>query len=100
MTRTQIPNRRPSETFEFIHEGHKFLGSVSYDCFGHPVEVFLSTGKPGSGIEAASRDAAVAASLAIQHSTPLDTLRKAMTRLDDGSPAGPLGKLLDLVAGA
>ena len=40
----------------------------------------------------------LAVSLALQHGTPLETLRKAVTRLDDGRPAGPLGVLLDAVA--
>ena len=98
MSRAIIPNRRPSWTFEFKHEGHAYLGSVSLDRFGRPLEVFLTTGRPGSGVETVSRDAAVAVSLALQYGTPVDTLRRAMTHLDDGSPAGPLGALLDLVA--
>lgn len=98
MIRHSLPNRRASETLEFEHEGHRYRGSVSYDRRGRPLEVFLTTGKPGTGVETVSRDAAVAVSLALQHGTPLETLRRAMTRLDDGSPAGPLGVLLDKVA--
>ena len=98
MIRAHLPNRRASEIFEFIHEGHRYLGSVSFDRGGRPLEVFLSTGKPGTGIETVSRDCAVAASLALQHGTPLEVLRHAMTRTDDGKPAGPLGVLLELIA--
>lgn len=98
MMRQSLPDRRPSETLEFEHEGHKYRGSVSYDRRGKPLEIFLTTGKPGTGVETVSRDAAVAVSLALQHGTPLETLRKAITRLDDGRPAGPLGVLLDAVA--
>jgi ribonucleoside-diphosphate reductase alpha chain len=98
MIRHSLPNRRASETLEFEHEGHRYRGSVSYDRRGKPLEVFLTTGKPGTGVETVSRDAAVAVSLALQHGTPLETLRKAITRLDDGRPAGPLGVLLDAVA--
>lgn len=98
MMRQSLPDRRPSETLEFEHEGHRYRGSVSYDRRGRPLEVFLTTGKPGTGVETVSRDAAVAVSLALQHGTPLETLRKAITRLDDGRPAGPLGVLLDAVA--
>lgn len=98
MMRRSLPDRRPSETLEFEHEGHRYRGSVSYDRSGQPLEVFLTTGKPGTGVETVSRDAAVAVSLALQHGTPLETLRKAITRLDDGRPAGPLGVLLDAVA--
>jgi hypothetical protein len=97
MIRQSLPNRRPSETFEFQHEGHLYRGTVGYDRRGRPLEVFLTTGKPGTGVETVSRDAAVAVSLALQNGTPLDTLRRAITRLDDGRPAGPLGVLLDLI---
>ena len=34
-------------------------------------------------------------SLALQHGVSVDTLRHAITRLDDGAAAGPLGKVLD-----
>ena len=95
MTRITLPNRRPCETLEFEHEGHRYRGCIGFDRRGRPLEVFLSTGKPGAGVETACRDAAVAVSLALQHGAPIDTLRHAMTRLDDGSPAGPLGVLLD-----
>ena len=95
--RLTLPNRRPSETFTFDHEGHRYIGSVSFDRSGQPFEVFLTTGKPGSGVETVCRDCAVAVSLALQYSAPLATLRHAMTRLDDGSAAGPMGKLLDTI---
>lgn len=95
MTRATLPNRRPCETLEFEHEGHRYRGSIGFDRQGQPIEVFLTTGKPGAGVETAARDAAVAVSLALQHGTPVQTLRHAVTRLDDGSPAGPLGVLLD-----
>lgn len=98
MTRTRLANRRPSETYEFTHEGHRYLGSVSFDRSGQPLEVFLTTGKPGTGVETVSRDCAIAASLALQHGASLDTLRHAMTRLDSGLPAGPLAVLLDWVS--
>ena len=96
--RNILPNRRPSETFASEHEGHRYEGSVGYAADGEPAEVFLTTGKPGTGVETVSRDCAVAVSLALQHGTPVATLRHAMTRLDDGQAAGPMGRLLDLVA--
>jgi hypothetical protein len=95
MTREHLPNRRLSETIAFAHEGHSFTGTVSYYPDGRPAELFLSTGKPGTGVETVSRDCAVAVSLALQHGVPLETLRHAITRLDDGTAAGPLGKVLD-----
>ena len=42
--------------------------------------------------------AAVAASLALQHGTSLETLRRALLRNPHGVASGPLGTALDLVA--
>jgi hypothetical protein len=98
MTRKAVPNRRPSEVVEFTHGGIRYQGSVSFDReTSAPCEVFLSGGKAGTAVEAVARDSAVAASLALQHGTDLKVIRAALTRNDDGSPAGPLGRLLDIV---
>jgi hypothetical protein len=45
-----------------------------------------------------ARDAAVAASLLLQHGCDVDTLRKALTRNGDGSASGPLAHALDLLS--
>lgn len=102
-TRARLPNRRQSRVFSFEHGGQKFHGSVSWfdglaDC-SRPAEVFLDASKPGSPMQAMARDAAVIASLALQHGCDLDTMRTALTRDDGDDPAGPLGQLLDIVAG-
>ena len=46
----------------------------------------------------AARDAAVAASLLLQHGCPVETLRRALTRNADSSASGPLARALDLFA--
>jgi hypothetical protein len=99
--RERLPNRRLSQVHSFVHDGQKYHGSVSYFIDGEgprAAEVFLDASKPGSAMQAIARDAAVTASLALQHGTPIGTLRDALTRDDDGQPAGPLGRLLDMVA--
>lgn len=98
--RTQLPPRRQSEIINFDHDGITFKGQVSYGPHWQPLEVFLDGGKSGTAVQNVSRDSAVAVSLALQHGAPLETLRLSMTRNDDGSAAGPLGKLLDLVVSA
>lgn len=102
-SRTRLPNRRQSEVFSFVHDGIKFHGSVSwFDSTGRcsqAAEVFLDAAKPGSAMQAMARDAAVLASLALQHGCPLETMRTALTRDDGEGPAGPLCRLLDLVGG-
>lgn len=99
--RETLPGRRPSDVVTFEHGGFRCQGSVSYfdplTC-QRPAEVFLDLGKPGSDAQAAARDAAVVASIALQHGAPLETIRRALTRLDDGRAAGPLGALLDFLA--
>ena len=97
MSRQLLPNRRRSELFDFEHDGITFTGTVSRYADGRIAEVFLNTRKPGSGVGTAARDIGVAASLALQHGTPVETLRRALTCLSDGSAAGPLGHLLDIV---
>jgi ribonucleoside-diphosphate reductase alpha chain len=98
MTRLALPNRRPSEVHCFACEGVTYHGGIGFEwATGRPMEVFLDAGKPGSPAAASARDAAVAVSLALQFGCPLETLRQALTRLDDGRAAGPLGTLLDLV---
>lgn len=106
MTRQIIPARRPSEVFQFEHNGIAFSGALSRLAvilstgavhLAGPVEVFLDGGKPGTAVQAVARDTAVAASIALQYGAPLAVIRNALTRNDDGSPAGPLGALLDLI---
>lgn len=96
--RQSIPNRRPCEVFSFEHGGIAYSGSVSFRIDdGRPCEVFLDGAKPGTAVQAVARDSAVAVSLALQYGAPLPVLRAAMTRGEDGTAAGPLGALLDLV---
>jgi len=44
------------------------------------------------------KDAAIAVSLALQAGVPIEVFRKTFMRRADGTPEGPLGTLLDIVA--
>lgn len=96
--RAILPTRRESDRIKFEFSGIKYYGTIGYNREGQISEIFLQAGRIGSGIEAIARDTAVAASLALQFGCPIDVMRNAVTRLDDKSPAGPLGKLLDLIS--
>lgn len=96
--REPLPTRRESMVIPFIHRGIKHYATVSFYPDGRLGEAFLKAGKVGSALEASARDIAVAASFAFQYGCPAGELRAALTRDDDGSAAGPLGELLDLVA--
>ena len=99
--REKLPDRRACEALRFIVGGvtyHGFTGR-SFDpatgALGHVREVFLTAGKTGSAVDITARDAAICASIALQCGAPLDVLRNAVSRHEDGTPEGPLGILFD-----
>lgn len=103
-TRAVLPNRRVSQTIRFAHGGHRYYATLGYSTpedrlANNAIEVFLDTGKPGTDVQHMARDGAVVLSLALQHGVPVGVLRQAITRLDDGAPAGAFGKLLDIMGG-
>ena len=98
--RERLPNRRGSVTFAFDCGPHRYLATISYfPGTDRLAEIFLGNGRAGSDIDAAAKDSAVVASIALQHGVPVDTIRKAVLRNSDGTPASPLGCALDAIAG-
>jgi ribonucleoside-diphosphate reductase alpha chain len=95
--RERLPNRRVSETFELEVSGLKYTCTCSRFRDGRLAEIFLQNHKPGSQSDSNARDAAVDASLALQHGCPLETLRRALLRDSQGRPSTPLGAALDLI---
>jgi len=93
--RERLPNRRACESFEFRHAGHPFTLCTGFYPDGRKAEIFLSSHKPGSPIEAIARDAAVTVSIALQFGADLQTIRAALTKDHDAQPATLLGAALD-----
>ena len=98
MTRERLRNRRLSETFTLELHGLHYVASFSRFDDGRVAEVFLQDHKPGSQSDSNARDAAVAASLALQFGCPLDVLRRALLRDAHGNASTPLGQALDRIA--
>ena len=96
--RRRLSNRRRSETIAFDWLGMNFVATFSRFPNGDLAEIFLSNGRVNSHADTAARDSAVVASLALQHGTPLETLRRALLRDSQGVASGPLGTALDLIA--
>jgi len=96
--RLRLPNRRACESFEFRHNGFAFTASAGFFEDRHLGELFLSSHKPGSPIEAIARDAAVTVSIALQFGVPLETIRAALTKDHEGQSATLLGAALDALA--
>jgi hypothetical protein len=98
MLRHRLPNRRRSETFDIQCAGLSYTVTLSRFPDGALAEVFISNGKAGSASDTAARDAAVVASIALQHGVSLDTMRRALLRDARGVASGPLGVALDEIA--
>ena len=97
--RERLPNRRASEQIAFACSGFTFIATVSHFLDGRLAEIFLTNGKCGSDSDVSARDAAVVGSIALQFGAPLDVIRKALMRDSQGRPSGPLGVVLDILAG-
>lgn len=98
MTRERLPNRRPSESFAFECGGMSYVATLSRFADGRLAELFLANHKNGSDVDAAARDSAVVCSIALQHGTPVEVIRRALLRDSRGLASSPLGTALDLIA--
>lgn len=96
--RERLRNRRGHEVVEFDHTGMRCLAGIGRFDDGRPAEVFLSLAKDGSAADVNARDAAVAASLALQFGCPVAVLRRALMRDGSGRASGVLGAALDRLA--
>jgi ribonucleoside-diphosphate reductase alpha chain len=100
MTRERLSNRRPHESFAFAHAGVRYTAGIGRFPDGRLAEVFLNGAKCGTDADTAAKDAAIVASLALQHGVLCDVIRRALTRNRDGTASGPLGAALDLLGSA
>jgi hypothetical protein len=96
MFRKKLPNRRRHEAINFRHHDIDYTAGIGFFEDGSPAEFFLNAHKSGSSADVSARDSAIAASLALQHSCPLERLYHALTRNPDGSAQGPLGRAIEL----
>jgi hypothetical protein len=98
MTRERLPNRRLHELVDFDHAGIRYTAGIGRFPDGRLAEIFLNTAKFGTGLDTNARDAAIAASLLLQHGCAVATVSRALTRNGDGSASGPLARALDLIS--
>lgn len=98
-SRNVLPQRRDCEHLTFDHEGHQWVASYGLYEDGRLAEIFLTSNKSGSKVEAYAQDAAVATSIACQHGASPQDIRAALMRDSRGEPHGPLGRALDIILG-
>jgi hypothetical protein len=97
--RERLTNRHSCETFNVEAAGQRYVVSIGRFADGRVAEVFIANGKAGSDSDSNARDAAIAASLALQFGCPLAVLQRALLRDSHGRPSTPLGAALDHIAG-
>ena len=97
--RRRLPDRCGHELLlDFEHVGIRYTAGISRFDNGALAEIFLSAHKHGTAGDVNARDASIAASLLLQHGCRLDTLRQGLTRNADGTAAGALAHVLDILA--
>jgi hypothetical protein len=96
--RLKLPNRRASTTFDLQCNGLFYRVTVSHYDDGTLGEIFINNAKDNSDSDAAAKDSAVVASIALQYGVPADVLRHALLRDPRGVAASPLGLALDTIA--
>lgn len=106
MPRDLLPERRNAETFSLPFAGEKYEVTQGTYPDGRVGEVFINrvyskaaAKAGGSYLDGVCRDAAVLLSLALQHGVPVETIRHAVTRDEEGVPATIMGAIIDRIAG-
>ena len=98
MIRRTLPQRRAAETIDLRFWNQPFTVTVGVYADGTPGEVFIDGRKTGNDIQPIARDAGVVLSLALHHGTPIETIRRAVTRNGSGSAASILGAVVDALS--
>jgi hypothetical protein len=76
--RERLPNRRGSIRFSVEHNGIRYLATLSKFNDGRIAEIFLDHTKPDSALAMHVNDAAVLASLLLQHGVTAAAIRRTI----------------------
>jgi hypothetical protein len=95
--RHALRNRREHELLDLEFRGRAYVVGVGRFDDGRLAEVFIDACKQSTDAADDARDGALVLSLALQHGTPVDTIRRAVTRSAAGAPAGVIGAVVDLL---
>lgn len=95
--RKRLPNRRRSETTEFMRDGSRFKITIGYYDNGNPGEVFFSADRANSLLDVLMSDAAIAISIALQHGAQLHEIAHALKRDGLGLASSPIGAAIDRI---
>jgi hypothetical protein len=78
--RERLPNRRGCFSCSFEHEGHVYRATAGWFLDGRLAEIFLHVpGKLGTPLQSNANNAAILASLLLQHGVNPDVIRHSVT---------------------
>jgi ribonucleoside-diphosphate reductase alpha chain len=78
--RKRLPSRRCSVSCSFEFEGHRYSATASWFADGRLAELFLDVpGKFGTPMQANADNAAILASLLLQHGVKPEVIRHSVT---------------------
>jgi hypothetical protein len=92
MTRHRLPDRRGAEAFDFVHGERRWTATVGRFPDGAVAEIFINA-KP-SPLADMVQDAAILASIALQHGASVEVVHHAIA-----GRGGPLAAALGLING-
>ena len=95
--RERLPDRRLAETLDLEFAGLRYTVAIGRFPDGRSGEVFVANCKVGNAADVAVRDAGILISLLLQHGCAAETISHAISRNGDGTPAGVIGAVIDLV---
>jgi hypothetical protein len=95
--RKRLPNCRRCETTAFEQNGSQYQMTVGFYPDGRPGEIFLNHDRGDSLLDVLTSDAAILASLALQHGCTLETVTHALKRDARGVAASPISAALDRI---
>jgi hypothetical protein len=95
--RERLPNKRACETIAFERDGSHYQMTVGFYPDGRPGEIFLNHDRSDSLLDVLTSDAAILASLALQHGCTLETIAHALKRDGRGIAASPIGAAVDRI---
>jgi hypothetical protein len=95
--RERLPNRRACETIAFERDNLKFQMTIGAYADGRIGEIFLNSEHGNSLLDVLAHDAAILASLALQHGCTLETIAHALKRDGRGVAASPIGAAVDQI---
>jgi hypothetical protein len=96
--RNRLPSRRAAQTITFERDGSSYRMTVGFFPDGRPGEIFLNADRSDSLLDVLASDAAILASLALQHGCSLETITHALKRDARGEASSPIGAALDRIA--